>query len=87
MRFALAAAARRLTDWRVDPDGGPRCHELRVVDDAKTWRIAYRIDRDTIVVADVFQKSTQQTPVRVLADRRRRLRLYDQMSREAEQWT
>ena len=62
---------------RPMPTIGRRCHELRVVDAGKTWRIVYRIDRDAVVIADVFRKATQQTPVRVLRDCRRRLALYD----------
>ena len=61
---------------------GPRCHELRVVDESIAWRVVYRIDVDAVVIVDVFRKSTQQTPVRVIADCRRRLRQYDQASRE-----
>ena len=67
---------------RPMPVIGPRCHELRVVDAQKTWRLVYRIDPDAIVLADVFRKTTQQTPARVIADCKRRLRLYDQLSRE-----
>lgn len=59
---------------RPMPSVGPRCHELRVVDEERTWRLVYRI-------ADVFPKTTQQTPMRVVADCKRRLRLYDQLSR------
>ncbi|MDB4914715.1 MAG: transposase [Gemmatimonadetes bacterium] len=67
---------------RPMPAIGARCHELRVVDEARTWRLAYRIDADAIVIADVFPKTTPQTPARVIADCKRRLRLYDQLSRE-----
>ena len=67
---------------RPMPVIGPRCHELRVVDEQKTWRLVYRIDPDAIVLADVFPKTTRQTPARVIADCKRRLRLYDQLSRE-----
>ena len=56
---------------------GRRCHELRIVDAGKTWRIVYRLDDDAVVIADVFQKGTQQTPTRVVQDCRRRLGLYD----------
>ncbi len=59
---------------RPMPSVGRRCHELRVVDEERTWRLVYRI-------ADVFPKTTQQTPMRVVADCKRRLRLYDQLSR------
>jgi len=62
---------------RPMPGIGPRCHELRVVDVGKTWRIVYRLDPDAVVIADVFQKTTQQTPRRVIQDCRRRLAQYD----------
>jgi phage-related protein len=67
---------------RPMPSIGPRCHELRIVDASKTWRIVYRLDSDAVVIADVFQKTTQQTPTRAIADCRRRLRLYDHVTRE-----
>ncbi|MES2179160.1 MAG: type II toxin-antitoxin system RelE/ParE family toxin [Gemmatimonadota bacterium] len=67
---------------RPMPAIGRRCHELRVVDEEHTWRLVYRIDVDAIVIADVFPKTTPQTPARVIADCKRRLRLYDQLSRE-----
>jgi phage-related protein len=53
---------------RPMPGISQRCHELRVVDRDKTWRIIDRIDPDAIVIADVFQKTTQQTPKRVIED-------------------
>lgn len=62
---------------RPMPAIGPRCHELRIVDAGRTWRIVYRLDDDAVVIADVFQKRTQQTPTRVIRDCRRRLGLYD----------
>ena len=64
---------------RPMPSIGPRCHELRIVDADATWRVIYRLDTDAIVIADVFRKTTAQTPPRVLADCRRRLRLYDSL--------
>lgn len=63
---------------RPMPDIGPRCHELRVNDAHKTWRLIYRLDEDAIVVVDVFEKKTRATPRRVMTDCQRRLRLYDQ---------
>lgn len=66
---------------RPMPSIGQRCHELRVVDAGKTWRLVYRIDAEAIVIADVFQKTTTRTPTCVIADCRRRLRLYDATSR------
>ncbi len=62
---------------RPMPAVGPRCHELRVVDEGVTWRIIYRIDADAIVIAEVFAKKTVQTPAAMLEACRRRLKEYD----------
>lgn len=67
---------------RPMPSIGRRCHELRIVDAGKSWRIIYRLDSDAIVVADVFQKTTATTPGRVITECKRRLARYDQISRE-----
>jgi phage-related protein len=42
-----------------------------------TWRIVYRIDRDAIVIAEVFSKKTQAIPAGVLEVCKRRFREYD----------
>jgi phage-related protein len=63
---------------RPMPAIGPRCHELRVNDAHKTWRLIYRIDEDAVVLAEVFEKKTRATPHQVIDDCQRRLRLYDQ---------
>lgn len=62
---------------RPMPGIGPRCHELRMMDEKKSWRIVYRIDRDAIVILEVFRKTTKQTPQRVIADCKRRLSQYE----------
>jgi phage-related protein len=67
---------------RPMPSIGRRCHGLRVTDAGKTWRLIYRLDPDAIVIADVFQKATRQTPDRVIADCARRLASYDRLTRE-----
>ncbi len=66
---------------RPMPSIGRRCHELRIVDEGRNWRVIYRIDPDAIVIADVFAKTSRQTPVRTVADCARRLVLYDQLAR------
>jgi phage-related protein len=63
------------------PDVGPRCHEFRVVDENRTWRIVYRIDADAIIIAEVFGKTTRQTPGHVIETCRRRFRMYDAATR------
>jgi len=64
---------------RPMPSIGPRCHELRVRDENKNWRIIYRLDADAIVISEVFPKTTQQTPKSVIEACKRRLRLYDEV--------
>ena len=59
------------------PGIGAHCHELRVRDSNKNWRILYRIDVDAIVIIEVFNKTTRKTPAEVIKDSQRRLRLYD----------
>jgi phage-related protein len=70
-----------LPQSRPMPVIGHRCHELRIVDEDKTWRIVHRIDTDTIVIAEVFAKATRTTPSRVIDNCKRRLRDYDALSR------
>ena len=62
---------------RPMPSIGKRCHELRINDDDCTWRIVYRIDDDAIVILEVFQKQTRQTPHPVIEACKHRIRLYD----------
>jgi phage-related protein len=47
---------------RPMPSIGKNCHELRIVDSNKTWRVVYCIHSLAIVVLYVFAKTTQQTP-------------------------
>ena len=74
----LQQRERLIMPWsRPMPSIGQRCHELRVNDHNRTWRIVYRIDDDAIVILEVFQKQTQQTPQFVTDACRRRIRLYE----------
>ena len=47
---------------RPMPTIGARCHELRIVDETVTWRIIYRMDPDAIVLLEVFDKKSKETP-------------------------
>jgi len=62
---------------RPMPSIGPRCHELRIVDERVDWRNISRVDADAIVIADVFEKKARKTPQSVNDACRRRLRKYD----------
>lgn len=66
---------------RPMPAIGSRCHELRVNDRNKAWRVIYHIADDAIVVLEVFAKKTQATPRRVIDRCKRRLRRYEEEHR------
>ncbi len=56
---------------------GARCHELRIIDAAATWRIVYRTDTDAIIIAEVFSKKTGQTPKSINKICKKRFKEYD----------
>jgi len=62
---------------RPMPSVGPRCHEIRIVDENRQWRVVYRIDADAVLVLDVFPKTTRKTPDRVIATCKERCKAYD----------
>ena len=64
---------------RPIPTIGARCHELRINDENKIWRIIYRIDSDAIIILEIFQKQTQQTSKQIIDTCKRRLRMYDEL--------
>jgi phage-related protein len=66
---------------RPMPSIAPRCHELRIRDEDHVWRIIYRLDSDAVVVLEVFDKKTQQTPKAVIQTCRARLQRYDEIAR------
>ena len=62
---------------RPMPTIGRRCHELRIPDQEKTWRVIYRIDDDAIVIWDVFAKKDRTTPRYVIDICKKRIKDYD----------
>ncbi len=62
---------------RPMPSIGKNCHELRINDENTTWRIIYRIDNDAIIILEVFSKKTQQTPKKIIAVCKKRIKEYD----------
>jgi phage-related protein len=66
-----------LPQSRPMPSIGVRCHELRITDENRIWRIVYRVDTDAIVILEVFQKKTPKTPQDMIDTSRRRLRQYE----------
>jgi len=61
---------------RPMPSIGKACHELRVQDATRSWRIVYFLDADAVVILDVFVKTTRQTPKSVIRICNKRLRDY-----------
>jgi phage-related protein len=61
---------------RAMPSIGAGCHELRIVDDRRSWRIIYHVAEEAIVILHVFEKKSRKTPSRVIEICRRRLRAY-----------
>lgn len=55
------------------------CHELRIQDGTKTWRIVYHIDAEAIVILDVFSKTTEKTLKQAIATCKKRLQLFQSL--------
>jgi phage-related protein len=61
---------------RPMPSIAKACHELRIQDANRTWRVVYHIDAEAIVILEVFSKTTTKTPKPVIDTCRTRLHLY-----------
>jgi phage-related protein len=61
---------------RPMPSIGRACHELRIQDENKTWRIVYCLAAEAVVILEVFAKTTNQTPQSVIDICKNRLRQY-----------
>lgn len=79
LRQLQAGKILSLPHSRPMPVIGARCHELRIQDKTRTWRLVYRTDHDAIIIAEVFAKTTQATPKDVIETSRRRLAQYDRV--------
>lgn len=59
---------------RPMPILGANCHELRIKDATKEWRIMYHVDEEYIVILEVFSKKTRETPQNIIEVCQKRLR-------------
>jgi phage-related protein len=84
LRRLQQGEALSLPHSRPMPGIGRRCHELRIPDAQATWRIVYRVDRDAVMIAEVFSKKARETPLQVIATCQRRLRDYDAAAGQEE---
>jgi phage-related protein len=55
---------------------GPGCHELRILDNGRCWRIIYHLASDGVVILEIFAKKSRKTPTKTLRTCRRRLQVY-----------
>jgi phage-related protein len=62
MRALQKGETLSLPHSRPMPNIGFRCRDLRINDRDQTWRIIYRIEEDAILIIEVFQKKSSQTP-------------------------
>jgi phage-related protein len=61
---------------------GKGCHELRVVDKNKTWRLFYFLDTEAVVILDVVAKKTRKTQKETIDLCQTRLRSYEENNKQ-----
>ena len=64
------------------PSVGKACHELRVNDENKTWRLFYFLDSDGIAILEILEKKTQKTAQATILTCRKRLKSYEEAKRQ-----
>jgi len=64
------------------PSIGKGCHELRVNDENKTWRLFYFLDKDAVVILEVDEKKTQETPKATITLCQQRLKHYEKAQKQ-----
>lgn len=77
LRQLQEGVSLELPHSRPIPSIGSHCHELRIRDADKNWRIIYLFDEDAILIVEVFNKTTRATPKNMLEVCKKRLRKYD----------
>ena len=60
------------------PSIGKGCHELRVNDRNRKWRLFYFLDDDAIVILEVDEKKTQKTAKATKEVFQKRLKSYEE---------
>lgn len=61
---------------------GTRCHELRITDEKKEWRILYRVDAHELLIVDVFVKKQMKTAKNIIDEAKQRLARFDAAGRK-----
>ena len=76
LRYLQEGVNIALPHSRPMPGIGRGCHELRIPDENRTWRVVYYVDAIAIVILEVFAKTTSQTPKTVIDVCKARLQRY-----------
>ncbi len=63
---------------------GKRCHELRVRDENRNWRIFYYLNSDAIVILAVEKKTTPKATKEVIDLCQKRLGAYQRALKDAD---
>jgi phage-related protein len=79
LRLLQKGVSLSMPQSRPMPSIGRSCHELRINDQSKTWRIIYQTNADAVVILEVLEKKTPQTPKSVIDNCKQRLREYDRI--------
>jgi phage-related protein len=82
LRQLQEGIALSLPSSRPMPEIETGCHELRVKDGSHSWRIVYSVERDAILILEVFGKGSKKTPTQVKEVSRKRVRDYRRLVRE-----
>jgi phage-related protein len=77
LRLLQEGESISLPHSRPLPVVGRGCHELRVTDKNKTWRLYYSIQSEAIVILDVGEKKTQKASKGTIELCRTRLKSYE----------
>ncbi|MDX2273779.1 MAG: type II toxin-antitoxin system RelE/ParE family toxin [Cyanobacteriota bacterium] len=77
LRQLQEGEALGLPHSRPMPSIGIHCHELRIRDGDKNWRILYRIDDDAILILEVFNKTTRSTSKSIIETCKKRFGKYN----------
>ena len=77
LRMLQGGETLSMPESRPMPSIGTRCRELRIRDKDSAWRVVYRLDPDSILIVEVFNKKPQQTPKQVIDTCKARLSEYD----------
>jgi len=76
LRLLQKGVKLSLPQSRPMPSIGKGCHELRINDKNRAWRIVYLIEPDAIVILDVFEKKTPATPKHIIDICKHRIQEY-----------